>query len=78
VRFRYGLVTRSPSHWMALSAGFRNLGLPPLCRSSYGDLALSPVGLTPTERVHVSLDALPDVRISRIRLKERATQGQPS
>jgi hypothetical protein len=77
VRFRYGLVTRSPPQRVALSAGFRNLGFPPLCRSSYGDLALSPVGLTPTERVHVILDALPDGRVSRVRLEADAPLGQP-
>src|SRR5262249_59334476 len=38
---------------MASSMGFRTFGFPPACHSSDGALALTPVGLTPTE--HASL-----------------------
>src|SRR3954454_21799095 len=38
---------------MASSMGFRTFGFPPACHSSYGALATTPVGLTPTE--HASL-----------------------
>src|SRR6478736_3538190 len=38
---------------MASSMGFRTFGFPPACHPSYGALAVTPVGLTPTE--HASL-----------------------
>ena len=43
---------------MASSMGFRTFGFPPACHSSYGALAVTPVGLTPTEHASLSLVAL--------------------
>jgi hypothetical protein len=39
---------------MALSVGFRSLGFPPVCDSSYRALTFALAGLTPAERASLS------------------------
>ncbi len=43
---------------MALSAGFRSLGFPPVCDSSYRALTPALAGLTPAGCASLRLDAL--------------------
>ena len=78
MRFRYGLVTRSPSRgWLCQRASEILVSLLSAAQATEV-LALPPVGLTPTERVRVSLDALPDIEFSPVRLKADVPGGQPS